>query len=430
AWRVLSRTLHYAASLVPEIADDVVAVDDAMKLGYNWKFGPFELIDQLGTGWFEERIGEEGLEIPALIRSAAGRPFYDVMGGKRHFLAVNGEYRPLVRPAGVLLLSDIKLASEPVAGNSSASLWDIGDGVLCLEFHTKMNAMDPDIMAMIRRACEIVPDRYKALVIHNEASNFSAGANLGMALFAANTAAWEEIENMVKLGQDAYAALKYAPFPVVGAPSGMALGGGCEVLLHCDAVEAHAETYMGLVEVGVGLVPAWGGCKEMLQRFAGMPGIAGGPMPPVIKSFETISVAMVAKSAVQARDHRYLREHDGIVMNRDRVLAAAKARALSMVADYEPPDPQEMFLPGPTAGAAMAMAVDGYRKLGKATTHDQVVAEGLARVLSGGDTDMTEALDEADVLRLEREAFMSLIRHPGTLARVEHMLETGKPLRN
>ena len=430
AWRVLSKTLHYAASLVPEIADDIVAVDDAMKLGYAWKFGPFELIDQLGTGWFAERIAADGMPVPAQIEKAAGRPLYDTVEGKLNYLTVSGEYRPIERPEGVLLLADIKRASAPAAENASASLWDVGDGVLCLEFHTKMNAMDPDIMAMIKQAVDMVPGKYKGLVIHNEGSNFSAGANLGLALFAANVAAWDDIEHMVKLGQEAYAALKYAPFPVIGAPSGMALGGGCEVLLHCDAVEAHAETYVGLVEVGVGLVPAWGGCKEMLQRFASMEGIPGGPMPPVIKSFETISMATVAKSAAQAKDHRYLSEGDGIVMNRDRVLAAAKARVLVMAADYRPPVPKEMSLPGPTADAAMRMAVDGFRKLGKATPHDEVVARGLARVLSGGDTDMTEALGEEAVLALEREAFMTLVRHPATLARMEHTLETGKPLRN
>jgi 3-hydroxyacyl-CoA dehydrogenase len=293
-----------------------------------------------------------------------------------------------------------------------------------------MNAIDPDIMAMANKAIELIPGRYKGLVIYNEGSNFSAGANIGLALLAANTAAWQDIETMVRLGQETYRALKYAPFPVVGAPSGMALGGGCEILLHCDAVEAHAETYMGLVEVGVGLVPAWGGCKEMLQRFSADPRRPGGPMPPVIKSFETISMATVAKSAVQAKDHFYLRADDGIVMNRDRVLAAAKARVLALAKDYESPEAPEFALPGPTANATMRMAVDSFRKLGKATPYDEVVAGELAGVLSGGDTDMTECLSEAQLLALERSAFMALIRQPGTLARMEHMLETGKPLRN
>jgi 3-hydroxyacyl-CoA dehydrogenase len=430
AWRVLAKTLQYAASLVPEIADDIVAVDEAMKLGYNWKQGPFELIDRLGAAWFADRLKADGMDVPALIQVAGDGSFYRVADGRMEFLTVDGKYRALERPPGVLLLSDIKLGSDPVAKNGSASLWDIGDGVLCLEFHSKMNALDPDVMAMIKKAVDIVPGRYKALVIHNEASNFSVGADIGLALYAANMAAWGEIENMVRLGQEAYRALKHAPFPVVGAPSGMALGGGCEVLLHCDAVEAHAETYMGLVEVGVGLVPGWGGCKEMLARASANPKRPGGPMPPVIKAFETISVATVAKSAVEAKDHLYLRADDGVVMNRERVLAAAKQRALCLAESYTPPEVGEISLPGATAEAAMKMAVDGFRKLGKATPHDEVVAGALARVLSGGDTDFTESLSEDAILKLERSAFMSLIRHPGTLARMEHMLETGKPLRN
>ena len=430
AWRVLSKTLHYAASLVPEIADDIVAVDTAMKLGFNWKYGPFELIDQLGADWFTERLNADGLTPPALLGKADEGSLYKVSAGAIQYLGVDGKYRELKRAPGVLLLSDVKLRSEPVAGNASASLWDIGDGILCLEFHSKMNAIDPDIMAMGRKAIELIPGCYKGLVIYNEGSNFSAGANIGLALFAANTAAWADIEAMVRLGQETYRALKYASFPVVGAPSGMALGGGCEILLHCDAVEAHAETYMGLVEVGVGLVPAWGGCKEMLQRFSADPKRPGGPMPPVIKSFETISMATVAKSAAQAKQYFYLRDGDGIVMNRDRVLAAAKARALTLAEDYQPPAAPELSLPGPTANAAMRMAVDSFRKLGKATPYDEVVAGELAGVLSGGDTDMTELCTEDELLALERSAFMALIRQPGTLARMGHMLETGKPLRN
>jgi 3-hydroxyacyl-CoA dehydrogenase len=430
AWRVLSKTLHYAASLVPEIADDIVAVDAAMKLGFNWKYGPFELIDRLGVGWFRERLEADGLTPPALIQTAGEGSLYKISEGAIHYLGVDGKYRELERAPGVLLLSDVKLRSEPVAKGASASLWDIGDGILCLEFHSKMNAIDPDIMAMAKKAMELIPGHYKGLVIYNEASNFSAGANIGLALFAANTAAWADIEAMVQLGQETYRGLKYAPFPVVGAPSGMALGGGCEVLLHCDAVEAHAETYMGLVEVGVGLVPAWGGCKEMLQRFSADPKRPGGPMPPVIKSFETISMATVAKSAAQAKQYSYLRGDDGIVMNRDRVLAAAKARALALAEDYQPPEAPELSLPGPTANAAMRMAVDSFRKLGKATPYDEVVAGELAGVLSGGDTDMTELCTEDDLLALERSAFMALIRKEGTLARMAHMLETGKPLRN
>ncbi len=431
AWKVLSQVLSYAASLVPAIADDVQSVDIAMRLGYNWKYGPFELIDRLGAKAFVARLQAEGMAVPVLLQQAADSGgFYRVVAGQAEYLRTNGDYQPVQRPEGVLLLEDIKRHSKPVAKNASASLWDIGDGVLCLEFTSKMNAMDPQILAMIGQAIGIVSRQYKALVIYNESENFSVGANLGLLLFAANIAAWDQIESMVKGGQDAYKALKYAPFPVVGAPAGMALGGGCEVLLHCSALQAHAETYMGLVEVGVGVVPGWGGCKEMLQRWVLNKKRPGGLLPPVIKCFEMISTATVAKSAQEAQEFLFLRPQDGISMNRDRLLADAKARALSMVEGYQPPVPAEINLPGATAQVAMEMAVRDFRAMGKATPHDVVVSLALAGVLSGGDTDMLDKLTEDDLLTLERAAFMSLVKNNDTLARMEHMLETGKPLRN
>lgn len=431
AWRVLSRTLAYSARLVPEIANDIVAVDRAMRLGYNWTFGPFELIDQLGTEWLASRLREAGEEVPALLEMAAGRPFYRLENGRMEFLGVDGQYRPIEQPEGVLVLADIKRLSKPLARNGSASLWDVGDGVVCIEFHTKMNAMDPDIHAMLRKAMQIIPGNYRGLVIYNEGEQFSAGANIGLMMFAANVAAWNQLDELVTLGQQTYLALKRAPFPVVGAPSGMALGGGCEVLLHCDAIQAHAESYIGLVEVGVGLIPGWGGCKEMLLRWQNLQRRPGGPMPPVSKTFETISMAKVATSAAEAQELLFLREGDRVTMNRDRLLADAKARVLELAEGYEPPtEPAELTLPGPTAKAAMSMAVDGFRLSGLATAHDVVVADALSDVLSGGDTDITETLDEQQLLDLERRAFMKLVRMPATLDRIEHMLETGKPLRN
>lgn len=431
AWKVLAQVLSYSASLVPAIADDIYSVDTAMRLGYNWKYGPFELIDQLGAKAFAERLTAEGMAVPPLLKLAAEKgSFYRVQDGKLQYLATSGDYQTVQRAEGVLLLEDIKRTSKPVAKNASASLWDIGDGVLCLEFTSKMNAMDPLILGMLQQAIGIVSKGYKALVIYNEGSNFSVGANLGLLLFAANMASWEQIEGMVKGGQDTYKAMKYAPFPIVGAPAGMALGGGCEVLLHCAAVQAHAETYMGLVEVGVGVIPGWGGCKEMLQRWVTNKKRPGGLLPPVIKVFETVSTATVSKSAQEAQDYLFLRPTDAITMNRDRLLADAKARALAMVEGYQAPEPIEINLPGPTARTAMQMAVRDFQEMGKATPHDSVVSNQLAYVLSGGDTDMVDKVSEDQLLQLERTAFMNLLHNNNTLARMETMLETGKPLRN
>ncbi len=268
------------------------------------------------------------------------------------------------------------------------------------------------------------------MAIHNEGSNFSVGANIGLALFAANVGVWPMIDGMIQAGQGAMKKLKYAHFPVVAAPSGMALGGGCEIVLHCAAVQAHAETYTGLVEVGVGVLPSWGGCKEFVTRWTANKRRPQGLMPPVAQSFEAISTAKVARSAEEARDMLILEGDDAITMNRDRLLADAKARALAMVEDYAPPEPVELRLPGATGRAALDLAVEGFALQGKATPHDVVVAGEVADVLTGGATDMTETITEDDMLKLEREGFMRLLKTPATLARIEHMLTTGKPLRN
>ena len=430
AWRVLSATLAYAADLVPEIADDIVAVDEAMRLGYAWRYGPFELIDKLGGGWFAEKLKAEGRPVPRLLEVADGRPFYRTEAGRLQYMTIRGDYADVPRADGVLLLADIKRRQKPVAANRSASLWDIGDGVLCLEFHSKMNTLNPFSLGMIDKAVRLIPGKYRALVIYTEGSNFSAGANIGLLLVAMKLRLWFALDYLIRRGQNAYRALKYAPFPVVGAPSGLALGGGCEILLHCDAVQAHAETYTGLVEVGVGIIPAWGGCKEMLIRWTANPDRPGGPMPPVIKVFETIGMATVAKSAAEARDLLVLRPADGVTMNRDRLLADAKAKALALAEDYTPPEAPEVSLPGPTALAAMSMAVDGLRLGGKATAHDATIGKVLAGVLSGGDTDFLDTIGEDDLLALERKAFIALAHHPASMARVAHMIKNGKPLRN
>lgn len=430
AWSVLSQILCYVALKAEEIADDIVAIDTAMKLGYGWKYGPFELLDKIGTSWFIQKLKDEGRRVPPFLEKVGSHSFYKIQRSKLHYLTFKGNYQEIQRLPGQLLLSDIKITSQPLLKNSSAALWDIGDGVVCLEFTSKMNSIDLDILNMVNKAIEIIQKDYKALVIYNEGQNFSVGANIGLALFAANCALWPLIQQLVEGGQQAYKALKYAPFPVVGAPSGMALGGGCEVLLHCDAVQAHAETYMGLVEVGVGLIPAWGGCKEMVGRWLNYHKRPGGAMVALAKVFELIGTAVVAKSAFEAKDLLFLKEKDDITMNRDRLLEDAKRKALELVEDYRVPQEHTYSLPGSVARVALSMAVKGLVKVGKATVYDEEVSKHLATILSGGEVDITEVQGEEGILKLERDAFMTLIKNPKTLARMEHMLATGKPLRN
>ncbi|MGH6959889.1 MAG: 3-hydroxyacyl-CoA dehydrogenase family protein, partial [Dongiaceae bacterium] len=238
AWRVLSETLCYAADVAFDIADHLLAVDEAMRLGYNWRQGPFEMIDALGAGWFADRLRVEGRTVPALLEKAGGRPLYRVKDGRLQGLSAAGDYVDQPPLAAGLRLADLRRLGEPIAGNGSATLWDLGDGIACLEFHTKMNTFDAGMLAMIGQSIAIVGQRFKGLVIGSDGENFSLGVNLGLALFAANVAHWAGVEELVKQGQTLFQRLKYAPFPVVGAPAGMALGGGCEILLHCDAVQA------------------------------------------------------------------------------------------------------------------------------------------------------------------------------------------------
>lgn len=450
AWKVLGPTLAYAASLVPEIADNLADVDEAMRLGYNWKSGPFEMIDALGPAWFAQRLAQDGIAVPDLVKKVRDGSFYKVEDGALHYFGTDGQYHAVKRPPGVLLLRDIKLKSKTILKNGSASLWDIGDGILCFEKTSKMNTFDEKTFELLHKTIALIGDGqrdYKGLVVYNEASNFSAGANLGVALFMMNIALYPQVEEFIATGQQTFMTLKYAPFPVVSAPSGLALGGGCEILLSSDAIQAHAETYTGLVEVGVGVIPGWGGCKEMILRFRERERTAydektGGerflasprntPMGATRKAFELIGTATVAKSAQDAVDLGYFRHSDGITMNRDRLLYDAKQKALALAQDYKPPEKiTDIRLPGPSGKLALDMAVADLKTSGKATPYDVVVSDHLARVLSGGpEADWTKPQSEESVLRLELEQFASLIRNEGTMARIEHMLDKGKPLRN
>ena len=429
---ILLDSLAYAAHLVPDVTDDVHSIDSAMKAGFNWKRGPFEMMDSIGAASMVERLEASGRSVPPFLTTAADNGgFYSIEDGEIQRLTPDGSMVAVDRPESTLTVSDLKRRGKPLKRNGSASIWDMGDEILLVEYHSKMNAMDPMNIEMLVNAVDLAESEgWKGIVIGNDGSNFCAGANLGLVLFAVNLAAWKDVEDFIAAGQDTYQAVKYCEAPVVAASAGMCLGGGAEVLMHCDAIQSHAESYIGLVEVGVGIIPAWGGCKELMGRLRDFGLVSEGPMGPVMKAFEYIGTAQVAKSAEQARSMGFLGPSDGITMNRDRLLADAKARALELSSGYEPPEPRTYNLPGPTGRTALELAVRDLALSGQATPHDVVVTNELAWILSGGDTDMTETTEEDDILTMEREAIGRLGRHEDSLARMEHMLETGKPLRN
>ncbi len=430
ARRVMGETLAYAASLVPEISDDITGVDKAMELGFNWKKGPFALIDEIGPARFAALLQAENIPVPPLVEKVGSGKFYEDRDNIRNAFSPDGTYKPVPRADGILLLEDIRRRGRPVLGDKSGALWNLGDGVACFEITTKMNTFDDGVLALLEKSVSHVKENFKALVLYSDADNFSAGANIGLALFAANMAAWEEIRKLTAKGQTVLKALKYAPFPVVAAPAGLALGGGCEFMLHADAIQAHAELYAGLVECGVGLIPGWGGCGEMLLRLRADPRTPHGPIPATREVFEMIATARVSKSAAEARRMHLLRKDDGITMNRDRVLADAKARALSMAEGYVAPEQPEFRVAGESGRTAFTMAVDGMARQGLVTPHDRTVSGELAIVLTGNGHDVTEIVTEQQMLDLEAVSFMRLIRTTPTLDRIGHMLETGKPLRN
>jgi 3-hydroxyacyl-CoA dehydrogenase len=417
---------------VGEVADDIVAIDRAMTFGYAWNAGPFALIDQIGVADFVTKMTLEGRAVSDFLNLAAKvGSFYRTHKGNQQYLDVKGDYQNISREDGVLLLEDIKRKSDPIISNQSASLWNIGDGVTCFEVHTKVNALDMNVMDLINHAIDVVSKDYKAMVIYNEASNFSVGADINAFVELIKQKNWQEAENMVAKGQSTFLAMKRSPFPVVAATSGMALGGGCETVLYANAIQAHVESYLGLVEAGVGLIPGWGGCTAMLERYASNKKLPNGPMPIVTAAFETISTAKVSSSSFDAKDTGFLRPDDGITFNRDRLLADAKTRALALSENYEAPEIAEITLPGPTGQTILAAAVRDFKARGLATEYDVVVCDALADVLSGGqNADVMAPLSEEDLLALELKNFVGLMKNQGTLDRIQHMLKTGKPLRN
>ncbi len=430
AKRVMVQVLQYAASLIPEISDNILNIDAAMRLGFAWKYGPFELIDRLstpkqgGVEWLIAACEAENLPVPPLLEAAKGKKFYKA----GTYLTATGDYQPISIPDDAWMLAEKTRGGTPVLKNASAQLWDIGDGIACLQLVTKMNTIDDGVLEMLQRSVEKVKTDFKGLVIASDGEHFSFGANLKFFMFLANLADWKTLSGVIRHGQQAMLGLKYSPFPVVASLAGMALGGGCEMTLHCDAVAAHMESYPGLVEVGVGVIPGWGGCKEMLTRH--LAAGKGGTIPAIGKAFEQIAFGKVAGSAEEARDMLILNDKSRITMHRKRVLPDAKALCLSLAEGYAPPAPPTFRLPGESGRLALLMGAEGLKATGKISAHDMLIGEHLATVLTGGDADAIHELNEQDILNLEHDHFMELVKTKATQARISHMLETSKPLRN
>jgi 3-hydroxyacyl-CoA dehydrogenase len=436
-WASLSEMCLYAARRVPEIASSVVDVDRAMRWGFGWELGPFEKWDAVGVERMATALQRDGKQMPPLVAKALGSPaksFYESeKGNTRYFDLASNALQPVREPAGILILKSLKDRTGVVQENSGASLIDLGDGVLCCEFHAKMNAIGGDIFAMLQAGVARLETEFEAMVIGNQVPNFSAGANLVLLLMTALEGEWDDIHLAVRQFQRANMAIKYAPRPVVAAPQGMALGGGCELALHAARIHATAEAYIGLVETGVGLVPGGGGTKEMLIR--ANEHAAGGDnldlMHALRPVFENIAMAKVSTSAEEARSLGYLRPSDLIAMNRDRQIADAKQTALAMVrAGYHPPAPAEIRVLGEEFFAAAKLAVHMMVRGEYATEHDGVVARKLAYILAGGGITAAQNVPEQYILDLEREAFVSLCGERRSQERIAHTLKTGKPLRN
>jgi 3-hydroxyacyl-CoA dehydrogenase len=436
-WSSLSQTCLYAARRVPEIADRVVDLDRAVRWGFGWELGPFEIWDAVGVERMARALERDGQEMPPLVRKILDSPaksFYQSeKGTTRYFDLPSQSLQPVPEPAGIIILKSLKDRSGVVQKNAGASLIDLGDGVLCCEFHSKMNSIGGDLVAMIHAGIARLSSDFDAMVIGNQATNFSVGANLMLVLISAQEGEWDDIHMAVRQFQRVNMAIKYAPRPIVAAPQGMALGGGCEVPLHAARIHAAAETYMGLVEAGVGLIPGGGGTKEMLIR--ANEHAAGGEdldlfhaLKPV---FENIAMAKVSTSGEDARSLGYLRPSDLIAMNRDRQIADAKQTALALLrAGYHPPAPAQIRVLGEEFLTGAKLAIHMMIRGGYASDYDGVVGRKLANILAGGAITAPQLVPEQYVLDLEREAFVSLCGERKTQERIAHTLKTGKPLRN
>jgi 3-hydroxyacyl-CoA dehydrogenase len=437
-WRTMSETGLYAANRIPEIADNIVEIDNAMKWGFAHEMGVFEKWDAIGVEKSVARMRDEGRAIPANIEkmlTAGARSFYKTENGqKQYFDFASGAYKPVPIPAGITILKSLKDQNKVIKKNAGASLIDLGDGVACVEFHSKMNALGSDQLGMIQFAIKEVEKNFAGLVIGNQGENFSAGANIMMILMGALEGDWDELAMGVRQFQNTTMSLRYSAKPVVVAPHHLTLGGGCEMVLHSDRAVGAAETYIGLVEVGVGLIPGGGGTKEMAVRASDAASAHPGVDHfEVLKhNFELTAMGKVATSAAEARGWGILRKQDRIVMNQDRLIEEARQQVLTLVREgYVPPVPREDILVLGEAGLTkFKLGMHMMKRGGYISDHDALIGLKIAEVMCGGNLTRPTRVSEQYLLDLERDAFVSLCGAKATQERLAHMLKTGKPLRN
>jgi len=442
AWKAVADNLIYAANRIPEISDTIVDIDNAMKWGFNFEMGPFEAWDAIGVKESVEKMKKEGLKVPQIVTGmleSGCTSFYKSENGKVFFYDFkSNDYRELVVSKNIISLKALRGADKVVKTCASASLIDIGDGVFCCEFHTKMNAINDEIVDFIGDTLDYIDENGTGLVIGNQAGGmpgaFSAGADLAFVLGLAKAKKYSVIESFLEKGQAGIQKGRYAPFPVVAAPYGMTLGGGCETCLGADRIIAHAELYMGLVEIGVGLLPAGGGCLNLWKKF-----ISTIPEPVTdvdlgkffVPVFMAIAMAKFSMSAAEARANGFLGPKDRIVFNRDYLIGEAKKEVLKMVDEgYAPPVKRKIKVFGESAQGMINAEICNMVSAKFVSEYDAFLAKRIAYVISGGEVRANSEVDEEVILKLEREAFIDFIKEEKTIARIEHMLKTGKPLRN
>ncbi|TYR80046.1 3-hydroxyacyl-CoA dehydrogenase [Priestia megaterium] len=434
-WNIISPVLLYAAQLKDEIADDIVAIDQAMKWGFGWEMGPFETWDAIGVAKAIEKMEAQQLTVPNWIKEmkeSGFASFYKELDGQKIYYD-RGEYKPLIENKKVIHLSSLHKTNQVIKKNSGASLIDLGDDVACLQFTSPNNAIGLDIIQLLNESLDEVNRNYKGLVIGNQGKNFCVGANLAMILMEAQDDNFFEIEFVIRQFQQAMMKLKYSEKPVVAAPFAMTLGGGTEICLPTSKIQAAAETYMGLVEVGVGLIPGGGGNKELyIKQLNGLPNGVNLDLQQIAnKTFETIATAKVSSSGLGAKELNFLNKQDGISFNSDHLLNDAKSAVLSLFdAGYQPPAREKIPVVGETGYATLLLGAQSMKYSGYISEHDYKIATKLAFVIAGGRVPYGTKVDEQYLLDLEREAFLSLVGEAKSQQRMQHMLVKGKPLRN